>query len=58
MMTALAGFSHPLLFYLQRVFATTHNASEQAHDLSAKLVDQLHVLQVSEPRTPTTFRSI
>ncbi|KAJ9116621.1 hypothetical protein QFC20_000554 [Naganishia adeliensis] len=28
-----------------RVFATTHNASEQAHDLSAKLVDQLHVLQ-------------
>lgn len=36
-----------LLWYIQRVFATTHNASEQAHDLTAKLADQLHALQVS-----------
>lgn len=31
---------------LQQVFATTHVASEQAHDLTSKLADQLHTLQV------------
>ncbi|KAJ9122172.1 hypothetical protein QFC24_004401 [Naganishia onofrii] len=39
-----------------RVFATTHNASEQAHDLTAKLADQLHALQTQGKDLPPIIR--
>lgn len=42
----------------QRVFATTHTASEQAHDLTAKLVDQLHVLQNQGKDLPPIIRDV
>ncbi|GHJ84293.1 hypothetical protein NliqN6_0695 [Naganishia liquefaciens] len=41
----------------EQVVATTHVASEQAHDLTSKLADQLHTLQVHGKELPPIIRN-